>query len=964
MSVARELNRVRLEPSNRSQEQEEENDSSSSNIVESDVESDPSDEDPDTVNEYAVDAIKWAKYRDSKWDRQEGYKGWHYGVMWNGYLKSGSETEEPYGQFDMVGGKAPLITEFWKELGVTIPERRKEPTGRLGQVFETPSRLMRKWFRQNKTVKRIKGEKYKYRRDYETYKRRRAKEIRRELMERQLKPVPVDLLTKKADSDYYLFKKQVKEKRRHQRALANNPNLEKPSTEQQSSRSTTPVAAATGTNTGASASTSRIRLAPLSVPHSNAVVSTASLGSPASTLGSVFDSDREDVDEDLDPASEEEVEQVENRSAPPKSTKRKAISTSPVASASASRPVEKNKKAKKEDKTSRLANIGKISKRVVSPPASEITFGDLQVGIFDSAPAESSTASTSASAAATANALIPTPVTASAMASPSASNFTPASRVDMGKSTSAVLVAPVAHATVPPTPTPPLAPVAPAPSNAVAAMLRQLNAKQAGAVSSPSPVPPQPVQQIQGSSSPSIPPSNESVPAHTAGPAQAIRLPPPPLLEPAYISNNNVAALPTEPRAMLASPAITFNASAPIGPNPGFSPAPPSRSSTIQKPTQLNRAKFTQPSRIQPIDTIVDPREARKIERLGIKDPHIKAQSVRPKALLPPKPSTSYAPRNTTANYPPEPYGQQPAEVAPWQHRQQGQPARNGNLSPNLAQLNTASDIVSPRFDYPSPPLRGPVPTGPRQVALDPRKQAQQASAAPPTPVATPIAANAEEKHVRFSLKPVDVTGGLVTFSPLLILRNPGKFVQVMKLCMTNPQWGAYLNPAALDFINRGWPIRHICPDATTAFSVLVQFLPLDDRLRDIAGAGITSGGGISISCCPPSPYQAEDCIKWKTWLYDVLKSTEYQELVALCEKYNTENLPPSFQNTLKAMNVGIIEDMQVEDLKKIKTRKNIVDYNRFVFVSEDRRVAQSEGVDYLTADEFIDLLQKSASGK
>ncbi|WWC91072.1 uncharacterized protein L201_006013 [Kwoniella dendrophila CBS 6074] len=924
MSTAQELNKIQLESKSKGKGKASDDVSDTSSIAESEVESDLT-EDESGDGEWVVDAIKWAKFKDSRPYRlDDGWIGWHYGVMWNGYLKTGWETEEPVKNFNIEKGKKSIVAEFWEEIGETIPPRKKEPKGRMNTVYETPSALLRRWFSKNPTKKHG----IKYRRSYETYKRRRAKELKREKLEDQDLEVPDDLQTKKADSDHYLFKKQLKEHRQRQRALEANPSL-KVIASAKNSKSPTP---GSSKNDKPKVKTTITAARP---PPPNILHNATALGSPASSLGSLFDSDKEGVEQELQAASsEEEQEQIEAPPSPsdnkPKSTKRKAPSASPVDETLSSTDINQNKRAKKEERAARLVNAGKLAKRVTSPPpsASNVTFGELQDGIFDlaptSAPSPPAQAPIPVPAPASASTSVPTSVKAASSTAALAKLSTSAAPAGPSMSTSAASNGSSISKTI----------SAPKPvMNAVQATLAALKSKQAASTTSPS------VRQPPGggkaSSSPSI--GSEAqlpVPEQPNDNDSTTVMPTAVVSKTASANNVTVNANPTALPVSNQVSSPVEQSSTLSGPVPGFNPAPVAASSkTRAAPSMINRPKYQQPSRIAILEEPTKPRGMRKPVPTGPNENRTRPPQP---ASIPARPANSFVPRQV---YPLDPYGAGQFN--------ESQPNGMGNSSPNL-------DLKSPTI--PSAPM----PTV--NLPADPRRKAIQttqitAESSLPTPVATPTQ---PQIPVEFSLKPVDVTGSLVTFSPSLILKSPGKFVNAMKWCITNPDCAVYLTPPAMEFINRAWPIRQLCPDPTTAFSVLVQFLPLDDGLREIAGAGITSGGGISISCCPPSPYQADACKEWKTWLYDVLQSTEYEELISLCETRN-KGLGPAFNIALRDHDEGKIEQMQIDDLKKMKIRKDIVDYSRFIYVSEEKRINTTEGVDFLSVDEFIDGLSRGS---
>ncbi|OCF39558.1 hypothetical protein I317_06620 [Kwoniella heveanensis CBS 569] len=903
---AAELRRVRLEP------EDDEGDSSNGGYDSSDAESAPTEEDPDVDPEYEVDAIKWANYRDSRFDRQNGAKGWHYGVMWRGYLKTGSETEERLVSFLDSEGKAPMVKEFWEAVAKTNPSkkpgpRKLEPKGYIGEKIEVPKDLLKKWFKDIK--------KTRHKRDVATYFRRRQKEI--ELERRIALGQPTDdLRITKSDSDYYWNKKFRKE-RKKRRAQEAKEAQQRQAAEATSTTSTLPPAPAP-----VSAPIPTPASAPVNVPtpvspepatETIAIVPPAAVtkeksgspgidpppmdslapNSPASTLGSLFNSDQEDVDVDmvLD-VSDEEQEQIEERPSAPSTSTLPSPSTVPPASIATKRkspepspgdvikvqpvPVEKKiKKVKKKvtepapvppveqnpvRKALNLIGLGKIPKRVTSPPpptaaTPPISFGALQPGIFETAP----------SASASQNLAIPSHPTPS-----------PA----LSGSTSPAQTAPVPPRTAaPPDP--------------------RLTARATAIV-----------QNLQGARSP-LTVSSPTLPIVTGLPSK-----------------------PSAPIQEVQSPQTSSSDGAPL---PNFKPAP-------VLSTKLPIKKFEQPKRIQMIDNAADDEHsANKLKRLGIQ--------LGP-ANLPARPTSSaFVPRG---GLPPT-----------------GPRARNpdGNLSPNAAQSPGHMSPNALNNRYASPLMRIVSPTvAPQlpqyQASKDPRRKpahpinitasATDAVSSLPTPVSasdTPLAHN-------LTLKPVDTTGGLVSFSPTLILRYPSRLNRMRKLILGNPDWGAYVLPAVVKFLNDSWGDKTLCPEPGASFPVLAAFLPFDEPLQSMSG--LRPGGGLAISCCPPSPYDPA-CVAWKEWMHKLNTTSDYQTLSILCKEYLDTNVSKE-AHLGSTSDLRAIEQMQLNDLKAMRGRSDIVSYTRRVFVKgDDESVDVVEGVEVLSADDFVMLIQSQA---
>ncbi|WVF65407.1 hypothetical protein IAT40_000134 [Kwoniella sp. CBS 6097] len=939
---AAELRRVRLEPS----AEDDDGDSSNGGYASSDAESAPTDEDPDVDPEYEVDAIKWANYRDSRFDRQNGAKGWHYGVMWRGYLKTRSETEERLDSFLDDEGKAPMVREFWEAVAKEQPSkkpgpRKLEPKGYIGERIEVPKDILKKWF---KDIKKI-----RHKRDVATYFRRREKEIELERRIALGRPTD-DLKITKSDSDYYWNKKFRKE-RKKRRAQGAKEAEERKAAQAQASTSAvalksatvspasvpapapptlTPAPAAVPPPTPAPPPESVVNAATTIAPSAPAPNELGSLdiaplptdsftpNSPASTLGSLFNSDQEDADVDmvLD-ASDEEQERIEVRPsvpptpalptasvaasfsaapAPTNGTKRKSPEVSPV-NVVRVQPVPTEKKVKKLKKKEKvpvpapqpveqnpvkralnLIGVGKIPKRVTSPPPSSasgsspaISFGSLQPGIFE--PAQTS-------------AILPQPAPSPVL---SGSNSP-------------------AQTSAPPRPSAPPDPRLAARATAI-------------------------VQNMQGAKSP-LAVSSSAV-----------------LAEP---------ALPGRPYAPVSNPGLPPTSSSDGAPLPNFKPAP-------VVPPKLPTKKFEQPKRIQMIDNVADDHHsANKLKRLGIQ--------VGP-SNLPARPASSaFVPRGgppptgpRAQPLPKESTAFKSDRLSPTGSRHD---RSDGHMSPNVAQASghmspsgTNNGFASPLMGFVSPTLPSAAQLPQYQAAKDPRRKAAQpiTTAASATDglssLPTPVSANSTPIAHDLVLKPVDTTGGLVTFSPSLILRQPARLEQIRKLILGNPDWGSYVLPAVVKFVDESWGNTTLCPEPGEAYSVLASFLPFDEPIQSISG--LRSGGGLAISCCPPSPYDPA-CVAWKHWVHKLNTTSDYPTLSALCKEYLDQHVPKE-AHLGPITNLRAIEQLQLNDLKAMKGRSDIINYTRRVYVMGDERIDPVEGVEVFTADEFVTLIQSHA---
>ncbi|GMK55534.1 hypothetical protein CspeluHIS016_0205900 [Cutaneotrichosporon spelunceum] len=145
---------------------------------------------------YVIDAICWAEYKDSTFERPDGGVGWHYYVMWQGYLKAGSDTIELRDSFlddpDDVNERSPALLEFWKSVrGKRVREDKDEPGGKIGEIRFASDDLLRRKFKESNP-----------RRSFAAYKRRikELKKARKDGFDRAQ--------VRKGDSDYYIRRKR------------------------------------------------------------------------------------------------------------------------------------------------------------------------------------------------------------------------------------------------------------------------------------------------------------------------------------------------------------------------------------------------------------------------------------------------------------------------------------------------------------------------------------------------------------------------------------------------------------------------------------------------------------------------------------------------------------------------------------------------------------------------------------
>ncbi|BEI93027.1 uncharacterized protein CcaverHIS019_0506550 [Cutaneotrichosporon cavernicola] len=191
----RELDQVRLEPARPKEYRD------------SDQESDPTDIDEDEEDPaYVIDAICWAEYKDSTFERSRGAVGWHYYVMWQGYLKTGSDTIELRRSFvddpSDPSERSPALLEFWKSVeGKKVRKGKDEPGGKIGEIRFASDDLLKRKFREATPERSFSA----YQRRIAKFKNARSDGFNRALV-------------RKGDSDYYIRKKREEQKAEKKKA--------------------------------------------------------------------------------------------------------------------------------------------------------------------------------------------------------------------------------------------------------------------------------------------------------------------------------------------------------------------------------------------------------------------------------------------------------------------------------------------------------------------------------------------------------------------------------------------------------------------------------------------------------------------------------------------------------------------------------------------------------------------------
>lgn len=207
----------------------------------------------------------------------------------------------------------------------------------------------------------------------------------------------------------------------------------------------------------------------------------------------------------------------------------------------------------------------------------------------------------------------------------------------------------------------------------------------------------------------------------------------------------------------------------------------------------------------------------------------------------------------------------------------------------------------------------------------------------------------------QWRMKEMWKTGGLVTFSPTLILRSPDRFVEIMDIIRETPGWAAYIVPTTILWAQDSWGRSARCPDSAKAFSTLSSALFMDDDLHQMAG----SGGGLAVTYCPPQLPQRNACTKWLDWLRAVYECTEYEPLVELCKQARAAQLEtrrgsipgsrtplpggnstpvpgarsPKMDAPLPPLDLIDVEKNGIRDLMAMRQRPHIVPYRRYIYI-------------------------------
>ena len=242
----------------------------------------------------------------------------------------------------------------------------------------------------------------------------------------------------------------------------------------------------------------------------------------------------------------------------------------------------------------------------------------------------------------------------------------------------------------------------------------------------------------------------------------------------------------------------------------------------------------------------------------------------------------------------------------------------------------------------------------------------------------------------QWGLQEIWKTGGLVTFSPTLILRSPHQFADIMEHIRATPGWAAYVVPTTMLWCEESWALQARCPNPSLAFATLTSALFMDDNLRQLA-RGSNEGGGLAVSYCPPPLSNQQACVRWLDWLRQVFECTEYEPLIQLCRKAHAAQhqatqtnavngggrTPASGNNTPNPsggrspmrenaqpppLDLLTVELEGIRDLMAMRLRPQLLPYRRYLYIgslsnrNEAYRIGE-RAIEFVEPADFVAIL-------
>jgi hypothetical protein len=130
------------------------------------------------------------------------------------------------------------------------------------------------------------------------------------------------------------------------------------------------------------------------------------------------------------------------------------------------------------------------------------------------------------------------------------------------------------------------------------------------------------------------------------------------------------------------------------------------------------------------------------------------------------------------------------------------------------------------------------------------------------------------------------------------------------------------------------------------AFEALSKSLFLDENLLRLSGSLAPSGGGLAVSCSPPSIHDSDGCQRWMAWLRKVADEWVYENLADLCFGVRPHDFTlPMGESKPRELDLVDIEQSQLNDLVAMRTRPHLLPYRRYLYIGEVSLDAKSKSV-------------------
>ncbi|WOO85008.1 uncharacterized protein LOC62_06G008513 [Vanrija pseudolonga] len=212
-------------------------------------------------------------------------------------------------------------------------------------------------------------------------------------------------------------------------------------------------------------------------------------------------------------------------------------------------------------------------------------------------------------------------------------------------------------------------------------------------------------------------------------------------------------------------------------------------------------------------------------------------------------------------------------------------------------------------------------------------------------------------------LRDIWYNGGLVMFSPMMVMSEPGKVREVLKRIRSVENWAAYITPLTVLYIAESWDKKQRCPDKSATVAVLSELLFANEDLDGLAGDRPTDSGGLAVSMTPPDLEWRRACATWIDWRERVKQCTSFDALIELCKSVVGEggrllrSGGASPTKTIAPLDALSVDEGNIRDLMDMRSRPEIVPYRRFMYIGgwapklDEKHVNR---VEFLrTADEF-----------